>query len=68
MPPSVPYPQGSGWRSTRSITRGPDDAILAVDSEVGFAGDDREALLLVRMDALDDRSAGPAAPLGAHDL
>jgi hypothetical protein len=37
-------------------------AFFTVDGEVGFAGIDRESLLLVRMDVLGDRSAGQAAP------
>src|SRR6201988_2332774 len=54
---------GNNDRLTRT-----DDALLAVDGEVRFAGGDDEALLLVRVEMLGDRAAGHAAPVEANEV
>ena len=41
---------------------------LAVEGEAGFASDDGEEFLLVRVDVLGDGPAGHTAPVEAHDL
>ena len=45
---------------------GGDDAVLTVEREMGFAGRDDEALLLVQVDMLGDRPARLATPVEAE--
>jgi hypothetical protein len=59
----VPHADGNDDRLARS-----DDMLVTVDGEVGLAGDDREAFLLVRMYVLGDRPAGSTGPVEANDV